>query len=243
LRRFFSATRRRLFIVKTFPPSDSPILPVPSPPPARDPSLEGAFAVLEDCVARGLVPGAVAAVGTAGETLHRRAFGWAALTPERRRIEEGDLFDVASLTKVVVTTTLFLRFLEQGRLYLDQPVATVLPAFGARGKEHVTFRHLLTHSSGLPSWKDLRPYGRRLPQEDPGAPEPLEAVLDEPLERPTRSAVVYSDLGFIALGAALSAVGGAPLERLARDEGLGPLGMAESGYTPHPGARERCVAT
>jgi CubicO group peptidase (beta-lactamase class C family) len=194
--------------------------------------------VLEDCVSRGLVPGAVAAVGTAGATLHRRAFGWAALTPERRRIDEGDLFDLASLTKVVVTTTLLLRFLEQGRLYLDQPVAAVLPAFGAGGKEHVTFRHVLTHSSGLPAWKDLR-----LPQGNPEAPAPIAAVLGEPLERPTRSAVVYSDLGFIALGAALSAVGGAPLERLARDEVLGPLGMAESGYTPQPGARERCVAT
>ena len=223
--------------MKTFPPSDCPILPeTPEAPGVDGLALRRAFAGLEDAVARGLVPGAVAAVGTATATLHRQAFGWAALTPERRPLDAGARFDLASLTKIVATTTLLLRFLERGRLFLDQPVASVLPAFGAPGKGQVTFRHLLTHTSGLPAWKDLR--------EDVAAgADPLRAVLGEPQERPPGAAVVYSDLGFITLGQALSAIGGAPLDVLVRREVLAPLAMAETGYLPDGPARDRCVAT
>jgi CubicO group peptidase (beta-lactamase class C family) len=231
--------------VKTFPPSDCPILPVtadaPAPPGTPPPAVDGAalrraFAGLEDAVARGLVPGAVAAVGTAAGTLHRQAFGWAALTPRRRPLDEDARFDLASLTKIVATTTLLLRFLERGCLFLEQPVASVLPAFGVLGKERVTFRHLLTHTSGLPAWRDLR--------EDVAAGgDPLRAVLRQPLERPSGAAVVYSDLGFITLGQALSAIGGAPLDVLVRREVLDPLEMTGTGYLPHGPARDRCVAT
>jgi CubicO group peptidase (beta-lactamase class C family) len=207
-----------------------------------------AFAVLERCVAEGLVPGAVAAVGTAEGTLHRQAFGWASLTPLRRPLAEDDLFDLASLTKIVVTTTLALRYLEQGRLFLEQPLASLLPAFrdededGARRR--VTLRHLLTHTSGLPAWKDLRPDHRDGPDAPraAGAP-PLEAALSEPLERPPGVAVVYSDLGFIALGTALSTIGGAPLPDLARHEVLAPLKMEGATYLPSAAATARCVAT
>jgi CubicO group peptidase (beta-lactamase class C family) len=205
-----------------------------------------AFTLLERCVAEGLVPGAVAAVGTAEGTLHRQAFGWASLTPQRRPLAGDDLFDLASLTKIVVTTTIALRFLEQGRLFLEQPLAAVLPAFrdGDEARRRVTFRHLLTHTSGLPAWKDLRPEHRDGPDAPraAGAP-PLEAALSEPLERPPGAAVVYSDLGYIALGTALSAVGGAPLPDLARHEVLVPLGMEDATYLPSPAARERCAAT
>ena len=89
-------------------------------------ALRRAFAGLEDAVARGLVPGAVAAVGTATETLHRQAFGWAALTPERRPLDAGARFDLASLTKIVASTSLLLRCLERGRLFLDEPVASLV---------------------------------------------------------------------------------------------------------------------
>jgi CubicO group peptidase (beta-lactamase class C family) len=208
--------------------------------------LPEAFAVLERCVGDGLVPGAVAAVGTAEGTLHRQAFGWASLTPQRRPLAEDDLFDLASLTKIVVTTTLALRYLEQGRLFLEQPLTSILPVFQDEdeARQRVTLRHLLTHTSGLPAWKDLRPDH----QDGPDAPRaagapPLEAALREPLERPPGAAVVYSDLGYIALGTALSALGGAPLPDLARGEVLAPLGMEGATYLPSPASTPRCVAT
>jgi CubicO group peptidase (beta-lactamase class C family) len=115
-------------------------------------------------------------------------------------------------------------------------VATVLPAFGVLGKGQVTFRQLLTHTAGLPAWKDLR-------DDVAAGAAPLRAVLRTPLERPPGEAVVYSDLGFITLGAALPVIGDAPLDVLVRREVLDPLGMSATGYLPDGAARARCVAT
>ena len=203
---------------------------------ARKPSLESAFAVLERCVDEGLVPGAAAAVGTARRTLHRACYGHAAVAPERRELGADALFDVASLTKVVVTTTLALRYVDRGRLFLGQPVASIVPRFGAAGKEGVTLRHLLTHTSGLAAWKS---FGDRAPARE-GV---LDAVLSAPLDCPTGTAVVYSDLGFIALGSVLEHAGGAPLDRLAEREVCGPLGMRDTQYRPPAALLGRCVAT
>ncbi len=200
------------------------------------PELEAAFGVLARCVAEGLVPGAAAAAGTASGTLYQARFGLAAVVPEPRPLPERPLFDLASLTKIVATTTLALRYLEQGRLHLGQRVATVLPAFGAAGKHDVTFQHLLTHTSGLPSWRRL--YGPGL---SPQAA--LETIYRLPLERPPGTAVVYSDLGFMVLGAALAEIGGAPLDVLARREVFEPLGLRDTCFCPGPQLRERCVAT
>jgi CubicO group peptidase (beta-lactamase class C family) len=124
-------------------------------------------------------------------------------------------------------------------LYLEQPVASVLPAFAAFGKGSVTIRHLLTHTAGLPAWIDLR--GASAGRHPAGGA--LERTLAEPLERPPGAAVVYSDLGFITLGAVLSTVGDAPLDVLARREVLAPLGMASSGFLPDADTRRRCAAT
>jgi CubicO group peptidase (beta-lactamase class C family) len=216
-----------------------------------DGDLLAAFDVLARCVDQGLVPGAVAAAGTPAGTLHRAAFGPAELAPDRRPMREDALFDLASCTKIVVTTTLALRLLDRGALTLGHRVASILPAFGACGpgaeagvREDVTVRHLLTHTSGLRS-------GLAAPAPSPtgtaSKPVGREAVLDaiyrQPLAHPPGSAVVYSDLGYIVLGALLEAVAGAPLDVLAQDEVIAPLGLADATYTPPPALRGRCVAT
>ncbi len=201
-----------------------------------DPTFDTAFGVLERGVDEGLVPGAVAAVGTAAGTLRRAAFGHAQLTPKRRVMAEDALFDLASLTKVVVTTTLLMRYVERGLLHLDQRVASVLPEFGAAGKAQVTLRHLATHTSGLPAWIDL--HSSRV-----GRDHALKTITRLPLERPTGRSVVYSDLGFITLGAALVAAGGAPLDRLAQREVFRSLGMGQARYRPSARLCDRCVTT
>lgn len=199
-------------------------------------TIDAAFDALRDCVQEGLVPGAAAAVGTADGTLRRAHYGYAQATPPKRPLPDDALFDLASLTKVVCTTTLTLRFLEQGKLHLVQRVASVLPAFGAAGKEDVTVRHLLTHTSGLPAWRDLHSAGQ-------GRAAAREQVYAEPLERPTGSAVVYSDLGFIALGALLEEVGGARLDVLAAREVFAPLGLRQTRFGVPARQRPRCAAT
>src|SRR5512146_1946800 len=117
------------------------------------PVLPGIAAVLEEGRRAGVAPALAAAVLRGGEPVHESVHG--VLAPGERPLAPGDLFDVASLTKVMATATLVAGLVDGGRLALDAPVAPLLPGFAEGGKERVTLRHLLAHSSGLPWW---RPY-------------------------------------------------------------------------------------
>lgn len=201
--------------------------------------MRAAFGVLEDLVAKGYVPGASAAVGTADRTLHRAHFGAAELTPQQRPLRADALFDLASVTKTI-TATLALMLVERGRLQLDQRVASILPPFGAVGKDQITVRHLLTHTSGLrsglPEWKDLHAHGEeRRPV--------FQAICQLPLMQPAGTAVAYSDIGYLTLGEVVAAAGGAALDVLAQHELFAPLGMTEAQFCPPAALHDRCVAT
>lgn len=196
--------------------------------------LNRTFDVLRRAVDDGLVPGATAAIGTADGRLRSETYGWAQLTPRKRRLEPEMLFDCASLTKVIVTTTLALSSLDAGRLFLGQRVSSVIPEFGEAGKADLTLRHLLAHTSGLPAWIDVGVDGKN-------RPAALRAVWQTPLARPTGTAVVYSDLGFITLGEVLSRAYDAPLNRLAREHVFEPLGLLDACFRPQD--RDRCVPT
>jgi len=193
---------------------------------------------VEFAVPPGVAPAWDAAVLRDGEVLHASHGGEGAGGP--------DLFDVASLTKVVATGTLAALFVKEGRIGLDAPAAEWLPAFRGGGKEKVTVRHLLAHSSGLPWWRpwferaandpvagqaflppDLRPgdlrdafaRGRELVEE---------ALWAEPLEVPPGIRALYGDPAFLALGFLLERAGEAPLDRLFSDRVAGPLGLVDT---------------
>ncbi|HVB11347.1 MAG TPA: serine hydrolase domain-containing protein [Bacillota bacterium] len=196
--------------------------------------LQRAWDVLADAVAAGDIPGAVAVVGRRGfPDVGPVALGHAAIHPERRPMTPDTVFDLASLTKVVGTAMAFWTSLERGRLRVDDEVAAVLPAFAATG---IRVRHLLTHTSGLPAWRDLTAAGS-----DPA--ERLLAALRQPPEQPPGRMVVYSDLGFITLGAVLSQVAGLSLPELARREVFAPLGMEETRWLPPEAWLPRIAAT
>ena len=215
--------------------------------------LDQAFAQLEQDVAAGLVPGVAAAVGTKDGPLRLAHYGFAQLPPRRRNLEEDALLDLASLTKVVCTATLALRLLEQGVIFLGQRISSVLPAFGAMGKEDVTVRHLLTHTaginSGLPEVHAVRARmlaanvvkeadtlrATRLPV--------LEIACAQPLHCPIGSSFFYTDSGYLVLGAFLAAAAGTPLDELARREVFEPLGMADTHYVLTEWHRKRAAAT
>ena len=196
--------------------------------------LDRTFDVLRRAVDDGLVPGAAAAVGTVDGRLRAETYGWSQLKPRKRRLREEMLFDCASLTKIVVTTTLVLRALDEGRLFLRQRVTSLVPEFGTAGKGDLTVRHLLAHTSGLPAWIDVGANGKT-------RPAALRTVWETPLARPTGTAVVYSDLGFITLGEIVSRVFDAPLARLARDLVFDPAGMSDACFRPADASR--CVPT
>ncbi|HEU4383454.1 MAG TPA: serine hydrolase domain-containing protein [Anaeromyxobacteraceae bacterium] len=203
--------------------------------------------VLEAGRREGLAPGLSAMVLQGGRPVHRSVHGEAQLWPERRPLAPGCHFDVASLTKVMATGTLCAAMVERGEIGLDHPVARWLPGFEAGGKAAVLLRHLLAHTSGLPAWRPYYeevkrdPVGRAafLPRAERRTAALAEALLEgrrlvrravlaEALEAPPGSRTLYSDPGFMALGWALEAAGGAPLDRLCRERVLGPLSLGDT---------------
>ncbi|HET6185450.1 MAG TPA: serine hydrolase domain-containing protein [Trebonia sp.] len=184
----------------------------------------------------GGVPGAVAAIGRGPVTLAGWVAGRADTTPATGRpMTAGTLFDLASLTKVVATTTAVLALAGRRRLGLDDPAARYLPGFTALRDGPVTIRHLLAHTSGLP---DTRKFYQWCSTRD----ELLRDLFATPLEAPPGTRVAYSDLGFLALGEIVAAVAGQPLDAVVRGLVTGPLGMTSTGYTPGA-APDRFAAT
>lgn len=193
----------------------------------------------------GLYPGSVAVVGHRGRVIARQASGYAVLygdasgtpLPESQRVAvtNDTIYDLASVTKIF-TAILLLQEVERGEIDLDERVATYLPEFAAAGKEAVTVRQLLTHTSGfepfIPLWK-------LLPDKDAR----IAGVLAHPLKRPPGTAYVYSDLNLITLGVLLERRTGTPLEKLVTRRITEPLGMTDTGYNPPASRLDRIAAT
>ncbi len=198
---------------------------------------------LDRAIEKAELPGAVilARIRREGEVLeHLSARGLAVVRPERIPVTRETVYDLASLTKVMATTTAVARLVAEGRLDLDAPVAAYLPHFAERGKQGVTLRHLLTHSSGLRPWRAyheiLLEKERRTGQRILGTPEArdfvLESICRSRLLHEPGTAAVYGDLDFIALGAVVEAVTGEPLDRWCREALFGPMGLSRTGYRP-----------
>jgi CubicO group peptidase (beta-lactamase class C family) len=188
-----------------------------------------AAAEIVDAAVRGRrVPGIVAAVGRGPLTEATWVAGQADATPGAERpMTEGTLFDLASLTKVVGTTTAVLALAGYGDLRLDDRAGRYLPSFAAL--RDVTVGQLLTHTSGLPDTRKFYEWCDT-------AGELVRALHATPLAAEPGSRVVYSDLGFLALGEIVAAIVGEPLDAAARLLVTGPLGLARTGYNPAPGA-------
>ena len=203
------------------------------------------------------MPGAVvlARMHRDGEWLeHVSVRGLAAARPERIPMTRETVFDLASLTKVIATTSAVMLLVEQRTLSLDDPVARWLPAFAEREKEGVTLRHLLTHSSGLKPWKAfheaLLERERRKGEHWIGTGAAKDWILDSicrsTLVHEPGGAAVYGDLDFIVLGAVVEAAAGQPLDAFCRERIFGPLGMTETRFLRAPlseAERRRFAAT
>ena len=180
-----------------------------------------AFALLREGIKDGIMPGAAVCVGCRHEMLASETMGYAAVNPDPVPAAPSTRFDMASLTKVMATTMVALRFIDEGRLTLHDPVSRWFDA--PAGKRSVTLQQLLTHTAGFPAhiplWKNLS---------DPSGVLPL--LLDIPPASPAGTRVEYSCMGFILLGFLLERAGGAPLDQLARTWVFDPLGMNDTGF-------------
>ena len=200
------------------------------------------------------MPGAVvlARMPVEGERVeHEIVRGLAVVRPERVPMTRQTIFDLASLTKPMATTTAILLLAADGLLDLDDPVAKSLPSFGEREKEAVTIRHLLTHASGLKPWRgfheDLIAKERKTGEQLLGTPEGREWILDRILRsglvHEPGEAAVYGDLDFIALGAVVEALAQQPLDVFCRERIFEPLGLADTGFLPGSDLQRRIAAT
>ncbi|MBT9154867.1 MAG: Esterase EstB [Firmicutes bacterium] len=202
--------------------------------------LEAAFDVVCRAVGDGggTIPGAVAAIVRRGQIIGPRAYGLAVRSLERVAMRPHTIFDVASLTKVMATLPAVLLLIERGLARLDDPLALFVPSFGRAGKDKVTLRHLLTHTSRLPAHVDLWHLGlSRL--------EIIEHICNLQLEDQARlgTDVIYSDLGFIMLGEFVHAVTGQSIADFARENIFEPLGMIDTDFLPPDDKRHRIAAT
>jgi CubicO group peptidase (beta-lactamase class C family) len=202
----------------------------------RPGGLDAASAVVEAGVASRAFPGAVLAVGKDGALVHLRAFGRLSYDEGAAEARTDTVYDLASLTKVVVTTTLSMILVDEGKLDLDARVRAFFPAFSGPAKERVTVRHLLTHSGGLLWWA---PFYKELS----GKAAFLERITATDLAYEPGAKTVYSDLGIVLLGDILERVSRTPFEALARRRVLEPLGMKDTGYRPAPALLERIAPT
>jgi uncharacterized protein YbbC (DUF1343 family)/CubicO group peptidase (beta-lactamase class C family) len=208
-------------------------------PPLQNPA---AFTRLPDLVTRdlreGQIPGAVILIGSPEQVLFSQSFGSRALLPNAEAMTTDTLFDLASLTKVIATTTAVLQLVESSRLQLDKSVAQYWPAFAQNGKDTITVRQLLTHYSGLRA--DLP-----LPTKQPwqGYREAMARIEQLDLKSPPGSTYLYSDVNFLALGELVQRISGESLADYCEHHIFAPLQMRETRFLPPDAWRERIAPT
>jgi len=193
--------------------------------------LKPAFNVIEKAIADRAFPGATLAVGYRGK-LSVHAFGQQKYDAKSPAVNADTMYDIASLTKVVVTTTLVEKLVEgdfPSPLNLDAPIERYLPEWPKgpqpEWRHKVTVRNLMTHTSGLPPFKE---YWRTSTSKQ----ETLRRIFAEPLEYEPGTKVVYSDLGIILMAEIIQRLTGKPLDALANENIFGPLEMKHSMYNP-----------
>jgi CubicO group peptidase (beta-lactamase class C family) len=222
-------------------PSSSRALEALPPRPGAPFPLPAALPALDQIVTRGIrsgiYPGAVLLVGSSTQVLYARGYGphtWSPSSPVPR--PDSTLWDLASLTKVVGTASAAARLVDEGRLELDTPVQRYLPEFRGPGKEAVTVRMLLDHTSGLPAFEKI---WRRTSTRA----EATRRVLAEPLKRVPGEQAVYSDFNSMVLGLVIERAAGEPLDQVMERTVFGPLGMRQTLFNPPSKLYRRIMPT
>ena len=206
--------------------------PAASPQPATAKKFKTLDSLLQSEVNGDKIPGAIIQVKKGKQVLFQRAYGLSQKynaqhqllpNPEPTTLEH--LYDLASLTKVVGTTTAIMLLVDQQQIGLDDPVGKYIPAFDSSEKNKITIRHLLSHSAGLKEWYPL--YYRASNKQ-----ETYRLIGELPLAFPVGKQRRYSDLGFVLLGQIIEQVSKMPLEQFLEQQVFKPLGMLHTTYNP-----------
>jgi serine-type D-Ala-D-Ala carboxypeptidase len=198
------------------------------------------LASIDRVVRRGITaggyPGASVIVGRRGYSVWQKGFGYLDWNRKSSVSVTESVYDLASLTKVVGTTTAIMILFDEGKIVLDAPVSSYLPEFTGGAKGEITVRDLLAHRSGLPASRDLWRIAR-------SPDEARRAVLESPLACRPRQCMIYSDLGAIALGLIAERVTGMGMDEYLQARVFGPIGMTETTFRPEASLRSRIAPT
>ena len=223
-------------------------LGVPCPLPARAPDSVGMsasrLAAVDRVVERGVqaagFPGAAVIIGRRDATVLSRGYGTLDWSPSSTAVSpDRTLYDLASLTKVVATTSAVMVLYDEHRISLDAPVSRYLPAFSRGAQARVTVRELLEHRSGLPAGRNLA----HLTHFAPAPARARELVLSTSLEYEPGTAQLYSDVGMDVLGFVVEAIAHQPLDRFVERRIFAPLAMTSTVYRPDAARRRRAAPT
>jgi beta-N-acetylhexosaminidase len=200
----------------------------------------GTFAEVDATVQRFLdrkaFPGAVLAVGREGTLVHLKAYGKKTYDADAAPMTVDTMFDLASLTKVIATTTMAMMMVDEGRLDLDRPVRDFFPKFTGGSKDKITIRHLLTHSSGIDWWAPLYKEAHTMP-------DYLSRIVPMDLKYEPGTKSVYTDLGVMMLGDILERVSGDDLNDFAKRRLFEPMKMRDTGFKPPESLKARIAPT
>lgn len=225
-----------------------PVTPVLHPSSARgagmvEAPLQQIDPIINKYISDKLFPGAVAFVARGGKIVKHTAYGNAAQYVDGQftqmenpvPMQEDTIFDLASISKIF-TSVAVMQLYEQGLFQLDDPVAAYIPEFAANGKENVTIRQLLTHTSGFTSWIPL--YSQGASREDR-----LQLVFKQGLKRAPGTGYEYSDLNMITIGALIERLSGQRQDEFVKQHITEPLGMKDTMYNPPASLKNRIAAT
>jgi uncharacterized protein YbbC (DUF1343 family)/thiamine biosynthesis lipoprotein ApbE/CubicO group peptidase (beta-lactamase class C family) len=186
-------------------------------------------------VASGDVPGAVVMVGRKGAIAHFRAYGDRTIEPDRAAMTRDTLFDMASLTKPVVTATAIMLLVEEGKLRLTDHIVRYLPEFDNHGKRAITVEQLLRHRAGLVPDNPLDDYKQ-------GTERAWDRIADLEPVAPPGERFLYSDVGFLILGRLVERISGMPLDRFAAERIFPIVGMTDAHFRPIGGTNDDSLA-
>ena len=194
--------------------------------------------IIENAIDKKVFPGAQIAVTKKGKNIYSRGFGSYTYDESSLRVNNESIYDVASLTKVIVATPIVMKLIEQKKLSLNHRVSQFYPEFIKNGKKNITIKHLLTHSSGLPGY-----YQFFLDDKIKSKDDIINYILDVDLIEEPGFKYEYSDLGFILLTAIIEKVSGKSIDKLAHLWLFDPLGMKNTRYLPPQSWKLKIVPT
>lgn len=181
-------------------------------------------------------PGAVLLVGFKDQVVFHKAYGRYTYNNDSPVITEETMFDMASVSKVIGTTTAAMMLYDEEKLDLDEYVKFYLPEFGNNGKDSIKVRNLLLHNAGLTAWK---PFYKKLTMKQ----EVIDSIMRDTLIYPIGKEYVYSDLGMITLQQIIERISGRQLNEYLREELFAPLKMNHTMYSPPKGLWKNCAPT